>query len=98
MHNFFYLISYLFLIFIGIILIAGKIKLKIYLLGFLIFEIIQIVGHSLFVQIFNKYELTEGFARLRIILRHELFWAMLIIPIIIYFGYEFIKKQIHTSS
>lgn len=96
--NLFYLISYLFLIFIGFMLIARKIKLKMYLHGFLLFEIIQVAGLSLFIQIFNKYELTEGFGRLRVILRHELFWAMLIIPIIIYLGYGLKKKQNHISS
>lgn len=95
--NLFYLVSYLFLIFIGIMLITRKIKLKTYLLGFLLFEIIQVAGLSLFIQIFNKYGLTEGFGRLRVILRHELFWAMLIIPIIICLGHGLIKKQIHKS-
>lgn len=81
--NLFYLVSCLFLIFIGIILITKKIKLKMYLCTYLLFELIQIIGLWLFIHIFNKYGLTEGFARWRILHRNGLFWIMLIIPIII---------------
>lgn len=96
--NSFFIISYLFLVFIGIMLITRKIKLKIYVSGYLIFEIVQAAGLPLFISIFNRYELTEGFGRLRLIHRHELFWAMLIIPVIIYAGYGLLRKVTHSSG
>ncbi len=71
--NAFLLANYFFLIIIGIILLTRKINLK-----------IQVTGLRLFIQIFNKYELTEGFGRWRILHYNALFWIMLIIPIIIY--------------
>lgn len=82
--NTFLLASYFFLIFIGILLITRKINLKMYLSAYILFEVIQIIGLWLFIQIFNKYELTEGFGRWRILHRNALFWIILVIPIIIY--------------
>jgi hypothetical protein len=82
--NAFLLASFFFLIFIGIILLTRIINLKMYLCSYLLFEVIQIIGISIFIQIFNKYELTEGFGRWRILHRNALFWIILIIPIIIY--------------
>ncbi len=89
--NAFYLICYLYLIFTGITLMLRKIK--IFLLGDFIFGAIQIIGISLFIQVFNKYELTGGFDRLRTILHHKLFWTMAIIPIIIYLMYGLLNKR-----
>ena len=82
--NAFLLASFFFLILIGIILITRIINLKMYLSSYLLFEVIQIIGLSIFIQIFNKYELTEGFGRWRILHRNALFWILLVIPIIIY--------------
>lgn len=79
----FFLVTYFFVFFIGFKLISRKIKLKMYIASYLLFEAIQITGLTLFIQIFNKYELTEGFGRWRILHRHPLLWIMLIIPIII---------------
>lgn len=94
--NCFFILCYLFLIFTGIILMLRKIKIKIYLLGDLIFGAVQVIGLYLFIQIFNKYELTEGFSRLRIIVHHKLFWIMVIIPIIFYLLYGYLKKHEHS--
>ncbi|GLB31499.1 hypothetical protein LAD12857_34220 [Lacrimispora amygdalina] len=82
--NAFLLANYFFLIIIGIILLTKKINLKMYLRSYFLFELIQVTGLRLFIQIFNKYELTEGFGRWRILHYNALFWIMLIIPIIIY--------------
>lgn len=82
--NAFLLANYFLLIIFGIILVTRKINIKMYLSTYFIFEVIQIVGISIFIQIFNKYGLTEGFGRWRIIHYNSLFWFMLIIPIIIY--------------
>ncbi|MFR3728098.1 hypothetical protein [Lacrimispora sp.] len=82
--NAFLLANFFFLILIGIILLTRIINLKMYLSSYLLFEVIQIIGISIFIQIFNKYELTEGFGRWRILHRNALFWIILIIPIIIY--------------
>lgn len=81
--NAFLLANFFFLILIGIILLTRIINLKIYLSSYLLFEVIQIIGISIFIQIFNKYELTEGFGRWRILHHNVLFWIILIIPIII---------------
>ncbi|MDW2800901.1 hypothetical protein RZO55_25360 [Clostridium boliviensis] len=82
--NAFLLANFFFLIIIGIILLTRKINLKMYLCSYLLFEVIQIIGISIFIQIFNRYELTEGFGRWRILHRNVLFWIIFIIPIIIY--------------
>ncbi|MDK2966197.1 hypothetical protein [Lacrimispora sp.] len=82
--NAFLLASYFFLIIIGIILLTRKINIKTYLRSYFLFEVIQIAGLRLFIHIFNKYELTEGFGRWRILHYNALFWIILIIPIIIY--------------
>lgn len=82
--NVFLLANFFFLIFLGIILLTRKINLKMYLSSYFLFEVIQIIGLSLFIQIFNKYELTEGFGRWRILHHNVLFWLVLIIPIGIY--------------
>ena len=82
--NAFLLANFFFLILIGIILLTRIINLKMYLSSYLLFEVIQIIGISIFIQMFNKYELTEGFGRWRILHRNVLFWIILIIPIIIY--------------
>ncbi len=82
--NAFLLANFFFLILIGIILLTRIINLKMYLSSYLLFEVIQIIGISIFIQIFNKYELTEGFGRWRILHRNALFWILLVIPIIIY--------------
>lgn len=81
--NAFLLANFIFLIIIGIILLTRKINLKMYLSSYFLFEVIQITGIWLFIQIFNKYELTEGFGRWRILHYNALFWIMIIIPIII---------------
>lgn len=91
--NLFYLVSYLFAIFLGAMLIADKINIKKYLIDLLIFGSIQFLGIALFIQLFNQYELTEGYARLRIILRHKLFWFVLIIPIMIHLAQKSGKKR-----
>jgi hypothetical protein len=91
--NGFYLICYMFLIIAGITLILRKIKLKIFLLGDLIFGVVQVIGITLFIHLFNVYELTEGFGRLRIIFRHKFFWLIAILPIIVYLLYGLLKSQ-----
>lgn len=88
--NAFLLANFFFLTLIGIILLTRIINLKMYLSSYLLFEVIQIIGISIFIQIFNKYELTEGFGRWRILHRNALFWILLVIPIIINF---FNRKQ-----
>ena len=61
--NAFLLANFCFLILIGIILLSRKINLKMYLSSYFLFEVIQIIGISIFIKIFNKYELTEGMGR-----------------------------------
>lgn len=82
--NAFLLANFFFLIIIGIILLTRKINLKMYLSSYFLFEVFQVIGIWIFIQIFNKYQLTECFGRWRILHRNVLFWIILIIPIIIY--------------
>lgn len=91
--NSFFLASYLFLIFIGFILLAKKIDLKMYLYGYLLFEAIEFVGISLFIEAFNRYGLTESIGRWRLLHLHKLFWALLIIPIAVYLLHWLRKKS-----
>ena len=81
--NAFLLANFFFLLLIGIILLSRKINLKMYLSSYFLFEVIQITGLWLFIQIFNKYELTEGFGRWSILHHNVLFWIILLTPIII---------------
>ena len=90
--NLFFLTSYLFVLFIGFMLLLRKINLKMYLVSCLIYEIIHVTGLSLFIHIFNKYQLTEGFGRYRLLHRHKLLWLMIAIPIVVYLLYGLIKK------
>lgn len=91
--NSFFLFCYLFIIFAGITLVLRKIKLKIFLRGCLIFGEVQVIGLALFIQIYNKYGLTEGFGRLRMVLRHKLFWTIAIVSIIVYLLYGYLKNH-----
>ncbi len=88
----FFLTSYLFVLFIGFMLLLRKINLKMYLFAGLIYEFIHVTGLSLFIHIFNKYELTEGFGRYRLLHRHKLLWLMIVIPIVVYLVYGLIKR------
>jgi hypothetical protein len=90
----FFLTTYLFVLFIGFMLLLRKINLKMYLFACFMYEFIHITGLSLFIFIFNKYQLTEGFGRYRILHRHKLLWLMIIIPIFVYLVYGLIKRLI----
>ncbi|WP_159442037.1 hypothetical protein [Clostridium sp. Marseille-P2415] len=91
--NVFFLFCYLFIICAGIVLVLRKVNLKVFLRGYLIFGEVQVIGLALFIQIFNKYGLTEGFGRLRTVLRHKLFWTIAILLIIVYLLYGYLKKH-----
>lgn len=94
----FFLTTYLFVLFIGFMLLLRKINLKIYLFTCFMYEFIHITGLSLFIYIFNKYQLTEGFGRYRILHRHKLLWLMIMIPIVVYLVYGLIKRVINKYA
>lgn len=94
----FFLTTYLFVLFIGIMLLLRKINLKMYLFACFMYEFIHITGLSLFIFIFNKYQLTEGFGKYRMLHRHKLLWLMIIIPIVIYLVYGLIKRVINKYA
>lgn len=94
----FFLTTYLFVLFIGIMLLLRKINLKMYLFTCFMYEFIHITGLSLFIFIFNKYQLTEGFGRYNILHRHKLLWLMIIIPIVVYLVYGLIKRVINKYA
>ncbi|MEY8356851.1 hypothetical protein AALB39_26395 [Lachnospiraceae bacterium 54-53] len=95
--NSFYLFCCLFLIFAGISLIWRRVGFMLYLSGDFIFAAVQFIGISLFIRIFNTYELTEVYARLRILFRQKLLWILFIIPMAVYLLYGLLKKQGHSS-
>ncbi len=94
----FFLTTYLFVLFIGFMLLLRKTNLKMYLLACFMYEFIHITGLSLFIFIFNKYQLTEGFGRYRILHRHKLLWLMIIIPIVVHLVYGLIKRVINKYA
>lgn len=91
--NLFFLTSYLFVLFIGFMLLLRKINLKMYLVSCLIYEIIHVTGLSLFIHFFNKYQLTEGFGRYRLLHSHILLWLMISLPIVVYLLYGLKKSS-----
>lgn len=79
----FIVLSLVFILILGVMLIIGKIRLFPYVMGVVIFGLIQ-SGIYVLVKFINIYGMTEIFGRLYVLLHLKLTVALFVLPIFVY--------------